>query len=250
MRAHKSTSNETPMSTSRFSKLVGGLRDAAPAPFAPARHFRRLIYISIGISIAMLSQSRGSASPSVPAVSRIPLYGGLIVVELALFWFVVLGVRARGYKIADLFGQRWQNAARAVIDILCAIGTAALLRVLGPLLFDFLGRWKTETGFLLPKTGLESAVWIVVSIAAGVCEEAVYRGYLQRQLWSFTRSLPAALFLQSLIFGLAHIYQGWKPALVTAIYGLIFGIIAAWRRSILPGAIAHAVVDVMGGLRL
>ena len=95
----------------------------------------------------------------------------------------------------------------------------------------------------------ESAVWAVVSVAAGICEELVYRGYLQRQFWSLTKSLPLAFVLQSVVFGVGHIYQGWKPALVTASYGLVFGLVAAWRRSIIPGAIAHAVVDIMGGLR-
>ena len=87
-------------------------------------------------------------------------------------------------------------------------------------------------------------------MAAGICEELVYRGYLQRQLWGLTRSLPLALVLQSLIFGFGHIYQGWKPAMITGIYGFIFGLVAAWRRSIIPGALAHTIVDVMGGLKL
>src|SRR5205823_4531206 len=105
-------------------------------------------------------------------------------------------------------------------------------------------------GFLLPTTLSESIVWITVSAAAGICEELVFRGYLQRQLWSLIGNLPAALLLQAFAFGIGHIYQGWKPALVTAIYGLFLGLVAAWRRSIIPGAIAHAMVDVMGGLKL
>jgi membrane protease YdiL (CAAX protease family) len=115
-------------------------------------------------------------------------------------------------------------------------------------LFELLGRWVTATGFLLPKSWGEAAVWIAISITAGTCEELVYRGYLQRQLWSFTKSLPAAILLQSLIFGAGHIYQGWKPALVTAIYGMVFGLVAAWRRSVVPGMIAHSALDVIGGL--
>jgi membrane protease YdiL (CAAX protease family) len=58
------------------------------------------------------------------------------------------------------------------------------------------------------------------------------------------------LLLQAAIFSVGHIYQGWKPALVTGIYGLIFGLLAALRRSIIPGAIAHAIADILGGLRL
>lgn len=228
--------------------MFGGFRDAPPALLASPRHLRRLIYITIGIAVAMVLQARGQSSVS--DASRVPLYLGLIAVELSLVWFVAIGIRARGYKLFDLLGERWPTTTRALTDLLGAAGIAALLHYLGPLLYQPLGRWTATTGFLLPTTRPESVVWISVSIAAGFCEETVYRGYLQRQLWSVTRSLPAALVLQALIFGSAHVYQGWKPALITAIYGLIFGLVAAWRRSIIPGAIAHAVGDIIGGLRL
>jgi membrane protease YdiL (CAAX protease family) len=230
------------------SAWLGGFADSPPAPFASPRHLRRLVYITLGIAVAMLVQARGSSPPA--PVSRVPLYAGLIVVELVLMWFVVIGIRARGYKPFDLLGQRWHTVRGALFDLICAAGTVALLRFSGPFLYHLLGGWTATTGFLLPKSWSESAVWIVVSIAAGVCEELVYRGYLQRQLWSLTSSLPAALFLQAVIFALGHIYQGWKPALVTAIYGLVFGLVAAWRRSVIPGALAHAAVDILGGLRL
>ena len=242
------TGKDALVNSSWPDRLLGGFRDPAPAPLASPRHLRRFIYIAIGIGVAMLLQARGSSAA--PVMSRIPLYIGLIVVELSLVWFVALGVRARGHKLVDVLGEGWRTAPRAGTDIVCAIGVAMLLRFSGPLLYELLGRWKSAAGFLLPASWAETAVWIALSIAAGVCEETVYRGYLQRQLWSFTRSLPAALLLQSLIFGVGHIYQGWKPALVTAIYGLLFGIVAAWRRSIIPGAIAHAIGDIVGGLRL
>ena len=230
-------------------RILGGFADPVPAPLASNRHLWRFLLIAIGIAVGMLLQSRGS-SPT-PIASRAPLYFGLIAVELALVWFVVIGVRARGSKLIDVVGRRSGAVLDAVIDIALAIGTAALLRlVISPFLINLLGRWSSNTGFLLPKTTSEILIWILVSICAGICEELVYRGYLQRQLWSLTSSLPLALVLQSIIFALDHIYQGWKPALVTAIYGLIFGLVAAWRRSIIPGAIAHALVDIIGGLRM
>lgn len=236
------------MTNSWKKYLAGGFADPAPGPLASLRHLRRLLYIAIGIGLAMLLQAQRS-SPA-PVTSRVPLYLGLIAVELVLARFVVIGVRARGFKLSDLLGYRGRNILDAAIDILTAAGTAALLRFLGPFLFRVLGRWTSQTEFLLPVTLLESAVWIVVSVAAGICEELVYRGYLQSQLWSLTKRLPLALALQSVIFGFGHIYQGWKPALVTAVYGLVFGLVAAWRRSVIPGAIAHAVVDILGGFRL
>ena len=230
-------------------RILGGFADPVPAPLASTRHLWRFLLITIGISAVMFLQARGS-SPT-PIASRVPLYFALIAIELGLVWYLTVGIRARGYKLIDVAGRRWQNVLDGLIDVSLAIGTTALLRlVISPLLINLLGRWPSNTGFLLPKTMSESLIWILVSLSAGVCEELVYRGYLQRQLWSLTSSLPVALVLQSMIFALGHIYQGWKPALVTAIYGLSFGLVAAWRRSIIPAAFAHALGDIIGGLKI
>jgi membrane protease YdiL (CAAX protease family) len=229
--------------------ILGGFSEPPPGPFASNRHLRRLVYIVIGIAAAMLLQGR-QANPATLPAARIPLYLSLIAIELLFVWFVTIGIRAYGFKLLDLLGRRWRTAFDVLTDLLLAIATAGLLRVAGPILYFLLGRWAANTGFLLPATMSESMVWIVVSAAAGVCEELVFRGYLQRQLWTLTGSLPVALLLQAVVFGAGHIYQGWKPAVMTAIYAVIFGLVAAWRRSIIPGAIAHAVIDVLGGLKL
>ena len=233
--------------TSSTNRILGGFVDPPPEELASGRHLRRLLYIVLGIAIAMLVQARKSApTPTVP--SRIPLYLALIAVEFSLVWFVAIGIHVRGHTLRELFGRRWRTAFDGTGDIVLALATAGLLRIAGPLLYDLLGRWSSNTGFLLPATLPESIVWIAVSVVAGAGEELVFRGYLQRQLWSLTKNLPTALVLQAFIFGIGHIYQGWKAAVITALYGLIFGLVAAWRRSIIPGAIAHAVIDVMGGL--
>lgn len=236
------------MTTNWKKSLLGGFGDPPPASTASTRHLRRFLLIAIGIAAGMLLQAR-SSSPT-PIASRVPLYCALIAVELALVWFVAIGIHAKGYRLLELLGHRWRTILDAIIDIILAIGTAALLRLTGPFLSRLLGGWASNTGFLLPKTLPESLVWIAVSFSAGICEELVYRGYLQRQLWNLTSSLPAALVLQSVIFGCGHIYQGWKPAIITAVYGLIFGLVAGWRRSIIPSALAHTIIDIMGGLKL
>jgi membrane protease YdiL (CAAX protease family) len=233
--------------TSSTSQIRGGFADPPPEELASGRHLRRLLYIVLGIALTMLVQARKSA-PTAAVSSRIPLYFALIAVEFSLVWFVAIGIHARGHTVRELLGRRWRTAFDGAGDVLLAVAAAGVLRVSGPILYYFLGRWASNTSFLLPTTLPESIVWIAVSATAGVCEEMVFRGYLQRQLWSLTKNLPAALLLQAFIFAIGHIYQGWKPAFVTAIYGLVFGLVAAWRRSIIPGAIAHAAVDVMGGL--
>lgn len=227
-------------------KILGGLADAPPAPVASMRHLRRLILIVIGIAAVTFVQARPVTA--VPIVSRIPLYLVLIGVEILLVRFVAIGIRACDYQLLDLFGRHWRSLFDGFCDVLLAITTMALLPLSTRVIYFFLGHWSSNTGFLLPATVTESLLWIVVALTAGVCEELVYRGYLQRQLWSLTKSSTSAILLQAAIFGSAHIYQGWKPAIVTAIYGAVFGLLAAWRRSIIPGMIAHSAIDLIGGL--
>jgi membrane protease YdiL (CAAX protease family) len=236
------------MKEAQLGFVLAGFRDQPPAPLASARHLRRFLYITVGIAAVMFLQAH--RSPVQPGGARVLLYLSLIAVELILVWFVTIGIRARGSRLTDLVGPRWRSFAHGLLDLILAAGVALFLRNLNVFLYQFLGRSASNAAFLLPATLPEKTVWIAVSLAAGFCEEIVFRGYLQRQLWSLTRSLSFSLLLQAAVFGLGHIYQGWRPALVTAIYGLILGITAAWRRSIIPSAIAHSFVDILSGLRL
>jgi hypothetical protein len=103
---------------------------------------------------------------------------------------------------------------------------------------------------MLPHTNIEVALWMLVAITAGICEEGLFRGYLQRQLIAFTGNVPAGLILSAIVFGAGHAYQGLRSAALIAIYGLVFGILAQWRKSVRPGMIAHAWQDTLSGIVL
>jgi uncharacterized protein len=102
------------------------------------------------------------------------------------------------------------------------------------------------TQFLLPQGRIEIALWILLSITAGICEEAVYRGYLQKQFIALTTSVPAGIIVSALMFGLAHSYQGLARASMIGVMGAMGGVLAYWCRSVRPGMIAHALQDVLG----
>jgi len=63
-----------------------------------------------------------------------------------------------------------------------------------------------------------------------------------------TGSLAAGVVLQALIFGAGHAYQGFKQVVVISVLGLLYGALAAWRKNLRPGMIAHTVSDIVGGL--
>jgi hypothetical protein len=101
---------------------------------------------------------------------------------------------------------------------------------------------------LLPRGAFEIALWIAVSVTAGICEETAFRGYLQRQLMVMTGSRSAGMLLAAAAFGLAHLYQGWRMAIVVGLYGLMLGGLAYWRGTVRPGMVAHAWQDAVTGV--
>ncbi len=91
-------------------------------------------------------------------------------------------------------------------------------------------------------------MWIALSITAGVCEEVIYRNYLQRQMMALTRSIPAGIVLSAVAFGAAHAYQGLQRASVIAASALLFGLLAQKRGTVRPGMIAHSLQDAIAPL--
>jgi CAAX protease family protein len=101
--------------------------------------------------------------------------------------------------------------------------------------------------FILPHGGAEIALWIALSVTAGICEEAIFRGY-QRQFMAFTGSAPAGILISAAAFGVAHVYQGYRVGILIGLYGTMFGILAHWRGSVRPGMMAHAWQDSVSGI--
>lgn len=228
------------------SKSLPSFGGSSPEPVASRRHTVRFVLIVSGIALAGLLNGR---QPAVrPHGSHLFLYFSIAGLQLLFLWFIRLGLRARGVRLLDLLGERWRSPWDAARDFALALVFVFLLRTATPFLQHLLGQSAANISFLLPNGPAERVLWIAVSATAGICEEIVYRGYLQRQLWALSKNLPTALILQSLIFAAGHSYQGWRPAVVTGIYGLAFSLLAAWRKSIVPGVIAHTLIDILGGL--
>jgi membrane protease YdiL (CAAX protease family) len=98
--------------------------------------------------------------------------------------------------------------------------------------------------FHVPTGFREMLLWILLLVSAGLCEEIVFRGSLQRQFHAGTRSVAAAVVLQGVVFGLGHTYQGWGQAIVISVLGMLYGILVAWRRNLHACRTAHAWSDI------
>jgi hypothetical protein len=170
--------------------------------------------------------------------------------EWVLFAVMLVGVRRYGGSFSLVLGERWRSARQVWRDIGIALAfwvvALVLLWVFG-LLLRIHGDNRAVTA-MLPHGVLEVVLWIALSVSAGICEEAIFRGYLQAQFMSATKNAWVGIVLAAAVFGGAHAYQGFRMVILIALYGLMFGRLAYWRGSVRPGMIAHAWQDSLSGV--
>jgi len=231
------------------------METSAPAQSASDRYRRVaspihtiLVLVAIGAwSIGhkiFADQLSATANPN-----RMRFYAVTLLYEWFLFVLVLAGVRRSGASVLLVLGEHWHSVRQVLRDIGIAAGfwivAAMLLWIFGWLLrIAALGRNVS----MLPHRGVELTLWIALSVTAGICEETIFRGYLQRQFMALTKSAAAGILLSAAAFGAAHAYQGFRMAILIGLYGAMFGILAYWRGSVRPGMIAHAWNDSWNGV--
>jgi uncharacterized protein len=212
-------------------------------------------HTAILIAMLLLASVNGTRGKQPLATgSKLPQYLWTMAWEWILVGFIWLGTRKR-IRMRDLIGGRWATLEDFFLDVvyagafwLCALvvlGTGAKLMHL-----DQAGKiesMRKQLGFLTPGTNLELAVWFCVSTTAGVCEEIIFRGYLQRQFATIGDSMLIGVLLSAVVFGASHGYEGPARMILIGIFGLMFGLLAWWRKSLRTGMMAHAWHDAFSG---
>lgn len=214
---------------------------------APMWHTIVFITIFVGLSVLggfFQHAAKQHPQATAPSGSAVPRYISVVVFEWLLVLYVRMGVHKRGGRLRDLVGGRWATPKQVITDIALAAGLWALwLGLMNP---HLLGSGTNTAQGLLPQGILESLVWIPVALSAGFCEEVAFRGYLQKQFQAITGSPVWAVGLQAIVFGIGHLYEGTGPAGRIILFAVLFGVLAAWRKSLRPGMIAHAWSDIFG----
>jgi uncharacterized protein len=223
---------------------------------------------TLGLLAAVLFLSYSGSSRLAERVNRphgkLLLYVGTIVVDWVIVGYIWMGVKRRGLSLRDLIGGRWEKAEDFFLDYLIAICfwvTWCILAVSASLILKTanldpahaasrLNELKKTLGFMIPQGALESWCFVALTLTAGFCEEVMYRGYFQRQFAAWLGGVPLAILAQGVLFGASHGYQGWKSMTVIAIFGCAFGVLAAWRKNLRPGMMAHAWQDLFSGFML
>jgi len=220
-----------------------------PKLVAPLWHTLGLLLLLLGITFGgfRLQSWSPAGSDSGKHAGNVTLYLSVIVSEWALFYYVWLGGLRRGAtRLRDLIGGRWRNTKDVLLDIAVAAGFWVVWTAAAVFMSFVVGPSQVERlGFLKPQGLVEVTLWVMMSLTAGFCEELVFRGYLQAQFLGLTGRAALAVPAQAVVFGVSHLYQGVKQVIVITVLGILFGLLANWRKSLRPGMISHAWSDVL-----
>lgn len=239
---------------------VSAPAEVKPAPIAPWWH--TVLITALILANSFLGSSKLEHVGSGAHGTRLFLYAGTFILELVLFLLIWFGIRLRGVRMRDLIGGSWNR----VEDFLIDLGIAALFWFFAILLLaglrislgliDLHNMQKSQEeavralGSIAPHSYLEAGFFVALSVAAGLFEEIIFRGYLQRQFSVLAPGAFLGVVISGIIFGLAHGYQGWRNMIVIATFGMFFGTLAYFRKSLRPGMIAHAFQDSLAGIAL
>jgi membrane protease YdiL (CAAX protease family) len=215
--------------------------------------FDLLLVAYVVLVLPALSVRNGRAmaaapdAPLAPCYLRMMLRGWLAAAAVGALWlFTRRPLATLGIDIP--LGTRGELglAVAAAALLFAAIVQLLLPRLMTPERRERL-RGQMRAIKILPRSTLELALFLGVSLTAGVWEELVYRGFL---IWFIApyAGLIGAVVLSTLVFGIGHSYQGWRGARNAGTLGLLFAIGYALTGSLWWLIAIHALVDAFGGL--
>jgi uncharacterized protein len=101
---------------------------------------------------------------------------------------------------------------------------------------------------VFPRDMLERACFTALVCTVAICEEFIYRGFVQYVFQAWSGSLVAGIVGSSLLFSIAHLYQGKRGLVSTFGAGAIFAGVRARTGTLIPTIFAHFVADLTIGL--
>ncbi len=111
--------------------------------------------------------------------------------------------------------------------------------------------WFEKSSFL-PEQKSELKYYIILCICAGIFEEIIYRSFMVTYFLPLQQvGFPfLALFAPTILFSLAHYYQGWQAVFKIMLFSSLLGWIFIVSKSIYLNMFIHFMVDLISGLMI
>lgn len=101
---------------------------------------------------------------------------------------------------------------------------------------------------LVPRSMREGVIAILLLLTVAICEEFIYRGFIEAWFQSLTSSAVGGGVISAAFFAVAHSYQGRRGVLSTFLIGLMFSGVRVWTDGLLASMAIHLVVDLSAGI--
>ena len=214
-----------------------------------------LIFLALGVVLPWRGRARMKklmAMPHVSTMDRLVLYASTIGFQWLATAVVAWRAWAHGYT-AEQMGLTIHDKTKILVASLVGAATIAILqwlnlRRMGRLPAKARGPLQAIAERILPQSALELLPFMALAITAGLCEEFLYRGFVMAVLSRLGSPVWGAIFISSILFGLAHLYQGRGGFFSTLILGTVFGTGRIVYDSLVPVVFWHGVVDLVAGL--
>ena len=214
-----------------------------------------LIFLALGVLLPWRGRARMKkllAMPHVCLMERLVLYASTIAFQWLSVAIVGWRVWAHGYTAQQL-GLVLHNRTKLVS---AGIVGAALIATLQWLNLRRVSRIPRESRGplqaiaerILPQTAVELPPYFALAITAGLCEEFLYRGFAMAALTQAGLSASLVVLVSSILFGLAHSYQGRGGIVMTFVVGLALAVSRLTYNSLVPAIFWHSAIDIVAGV--
>lgn len=192
------------------------------------------------------------ALPAVDSKEKLALYAVTIAFQWVLVAVVAWRALIRGITLQELGlrPQPWLGIlATGLFGALLIGGLQWLnLRRIGRMEGPAPELLRKLANRLLPVSFLEYLPYSALAITAGVCEEFVYRGFGIAAFSKAGLPLWLVVIVSSILFGLAHAYQGRGGIISTGVFGVVLAVARLWSGSLVPVMMWHAGLDLAAGI--
>jgi membrane protease YdiL (CAAX protease family) len=214
-----------------------------------------LIFVVLGVILPWRGQARLKKLLTIPRMSsseRISLYVTTIAFQWAIAAVTAWRALARGLTLDEL-GLSIHGGGRILIASMVGAMT------LGSLQWLNLRRMGRSSGKarqfmqqlaerILPQSRKELLPYLALAVTAGLCEEFLFRGFVMAALSQARLRVWDVILLSSVLFGLAHLYQGRGGLVSTLVIGTVFGTARIAYDGLVPIVAWHMTFDAVAGV--
>lgn len=199
-----------------------------------------MAFRSAGRLRVLRAQAAGGPPPELP---RVRIWAGTLLLMVMMFLLTWSVGRGFDYKIFAVRQLGVPEIGAAVVALALLLSVRWIVRKT----HSEAERREMVVFQIAPRNAKEWLLYAVTVIAAGIAEEAAYRGVGTSILWFWLETPWPGVILLSVAFALAHWIQGWKSGVIIFFMALVAHGLVAFTHTLVLMMVVHALYNFIAG---